>query len=129
MCHCLIHHFTNDAVVPSITFPPDGHTFYTNEFTPAVFQCTATGIPAPEISWYRNGTDAHVTLSEASVSMVATDGGDVYQVNRTLTLDNAMDSDSGNYTCVADNGNVVQPSVSQEFELLILLEVSDITHM
>ena len=110
-------------MIPSITFPPDGHTFYTNEFTPAVFQCTATGIPAPEISWYRNGTvlnnstDACVTLSEASVSMVATDGGDVYQVSRTLTVDNAMDSDSGNYTCVADNGNAVQPSVSQEFEL------------
>ena len=87
-----------------------------------MFQCTATGIPAPEISWYRNGTvfiDARVTLSEASVSMFATDGGDVYQVNRTLTLDSAMDSDSGQYTCVADNGNAVQPSVSQEFEVFV----------
>ena len=112
-------------VVPSITFPSNNHIFYTNEFTPAVFQCTATGIPALEISWYRNGTvlnnstDARVTLNEASVSMVATDGGDVYQVNRMLTLDNAMDSDSGDYTCVADNGNAVQPSVSQEFELFV----------
>ena len=53
------------------------------------------------------------------MSMVATDGGNVYQVNRTLTLDNAMDSDSGNYTCQADNGNTVQPSVSQEFELFV----------
>ena len=119
MCHCLIHHFTNDAVVPSITFPRDGHTFYTNEFTPAVFQCTATGIPAPEISWYRNGTvlnsstDARVTLSEESVSMVATDGGNVYQVNRTLTLDNATDSDSGDYMCQADNYISVHVFVSQ----------------
>ena len=120
MCHCLIHHFTNDAVVPSITFPHDGHTFYTNEFTPAVFQCTATGIPAPEISWYRNGTvlnsstDARVTLSEESVSMVATDGGNVYQVNRTLTLDNATDSDSGDYMCQADNDISVHVFVSQQ---------------
>ena len=63
-----------------------------------------------------NSTDARITLSIASVS---TDGGDVYQVNRTLTLDSATDSDTGNYTCVADNGNAVQPSVSQEFELFV----------
>ena len=66
-----------------------------------------------------NSTDARVTLSEASVSMFATDGGDVYQVSRALTLDSATDSDSGNYTCQADNGNAVQPSVSQEFELFV----------
>ena len=66
-----------------------------------------------------NSTDARVTLSEASVSTVATDGENIYQVNRTFTLDSAMDSDSGNYTCVADNGNAVQPSVSQEFELFV----------
>ena len=115
----------NNAVVPSITFPPDGYTFYTNEFTPAVFQCTATGIPAPEISWYRNGTvlsnsaDARFTLSEASVSMVVTDGENVYQVNRTFTLENTTDIDSGNYTCLAENDNAVEPSVSQEFELFV----------
>ena len=87
-----------------------------------MFQCTATGIPAPEISWYRNGTvlnsstDARVTLSEASVSMVA---GSAYEVDRTLTLDNATDSDSGIYTCQADDVNAVQPSISREFELLV----------
>ena len=61
-----------------------------------------------------NSTDARVTLS-----MAATDGGNVYQVSRTLTLDSATDSDTGDYTCVADNGNAVQPSVSQEFELFV----------
>ena len=66
-----------------------------------------------------NSTDARVSLSEAGVSTVATDGGNIYQVSRTLTLDNATDSDSGNYTCQADNGNAVQPSVSQEFELFV----------
>ena len=84
-----------------------------------MFQCTATGIPAPEISWYKNGTDfidARVTLSEASVSMVA---GSAYEVDRTLTLDNATDSDSGIYTCQAVDVNAVQPSVSREFELLV----------
>ena len=64
-----------------------------------------------------SSTDARVTLSEASVSMVATDGGDVYQVNRTLTLDNAMDSDSGIYTCEAEN--IRQPTANVEFELFV----------
>ena len=66
-----------------------------------------------------NSTDARVTLSEASVSMVATDRGDIYQVNRTLTLDNAMDSDSGNYTCQAENINDRQPTANVVFELFV----------
>ena len=57
------------------------------------------------------------------MSIFATDGGTVYQVNRTLTLDNTTDSDSGNYTCDADNGNSVQPSVSQEFVFFVLGKV------
>ena len=65
----------------------------------------------------RNSTDVRVTLSEASVSMVATDGGNVYQVNRTLTLDNATDSDSGDYTCVADN--LIQPKMNILLELFV----------
>ena len=95
-----------NPVAPFITFPADGHTFYTNEFTPAVFQCTSTGIPAPEISWYRNGTvlnsstDARVTLSESSSAML--DCG-VNNVTQTLTLNDTMDNDSGVYTCTSMN--------------------------
>ena len=66
-----------------------------------------------------SSTDARVTLSEANVSMVATDGGNVYQVSRTLTLDNAMDSDSGIYTCEVENSNIRQPTANVMFELFV----------
>ena len=53
------------------------------------------------------------------MSMFATDEGSVYQVNRTLTLDNAMDSDSGNYTCEVENSNIRQPTANVVFELFV----------
>ena len=105
-------------VPPTITFPPDGHTFYTNEFTPAVFQCTATGIPAPEISWYRNETnntfDDRVNLSTTIVSKLDCN---LIEVTRMLTLHNAMDSDSMEYICSAVNG--VGNHMTQEFLLFV----------
>ena len=51
------------------------------------------------------------------MSIFATDEGSVYQVNRTLTLDNATDSDSGNYTCQAENIKNRQSNVV--FELFV----------
>ena len=53
------------------------------------------------------------------MSMFATDEGSVYQVNRTLTLDNATDSDSGNYTCEVENSNIRQPTANVVFELFV----------
>ena len=51
--------------------------------------------------------------------LYSTDGGNIYFISRSLTLDNTMDADSGTYTCVASNGNAVTPSVTQDFELFV----------
>ena len=74
-----------------------------NEGNSVIFECSATGIPAPEITWFRNGselnstTDSRVTVGNASdpMSFVRGDSETVFEVSRTLTLDNTMDSDSG----------------------------------
>ena len=112
-----------------------------DESTQAEFMCSAAGIPEPVISWVR-------VLSDGSTIELTSDGdervmlsnpvtdenfeldnnntsvpvnGDIIQVNRTLTLNNTMDGDSGTYRCVASNeaGND-----SQDFELVVQGNIS-----
>ena len=112
-------------MVPNITFPPDGLVYTVNETDPVTFTCSATGIPPPEITWMRNGapfdqSNMRVTLSDPTIpEPFRTGGGDIYFVSRNLTLDNTMDADSGTYTCVASNGNAVDPRDMQNFELFV----------
>ena len=51
--------------------------------------------------------------------LFSTGGGNIYFVSRNLTLDNTMDADSGTYTCVASNGNDVDPTDVQNFGLFV----------
>ena len=60
--------------------------------------------------------NTQVTLTNHSEEIFSTDGGSVI---RSLTLDNTVDADSGTYTCVAYNGNDVNPTVMQNFELFV----------
>ena len=103
----------------------DNFTLTVNETEVALFECTATGIPAPTISWYRSGTelggDSRITLSNHTApTLVQGDGGMVYSVFRTLMLADTRDDDSDNYTCVADN---IVGNDSQEFELVVQSEL------
>ena len=110
-------------VSPVIAFPPDGFTLTVNETEVAIFECTATGIPPPTISWYRNATelgeglDPRITLSNHSEPLlVSSDGGVLYSVSRSLQLENAADNDSGFYSCTASN--IIENS-EQDFELIV----------
>ena len=77
-------------------------------------QCTAFGVPAPDISWEVNGSPlvggGRVTISEEAVSENT--------VSSTLLISNVALSDSGQYTCVADNG--VISSASMSLQLIVL---------
>jgi len=65
-------------------------------------------------------SNTRVTLSDPTMpELYSTVRGNIYFVNRNLTLNNTMDADSGAYTCVASNGNAVTPSVTQDFELFV----------
>ena len=116
---------SSNPVVLVILFPQNANfTYIVNESNPVTFECTAAGIPAPTISWFRDGSllneasDSRITLSNHSDPVIIDiDGESVFQVTRTLTLDSTMNGDSGTYTCFSDN-NVI-PSVTQDFELLV----------
>ena len=77
----------------------------------AKFECSATGVPAPAIRWFRsqNGetlelllTDPNINISDP-VQVLSNEQGSAFVVNSSLTLLEASDSNNGLYVCVAIN--------------------------
>ena len=92
-----------------------------NETETVTFECSATGIPGPSISWSRNGIElsgSRVMFGDSIATNFSrvSDGENVWLVSRTLQLTNTMDDDSGTYTCNATNsaGDDYEP-----FELIV----------
>ena len=117
------------AVTPMVTsvYPEVGQMNYTvNETDTVTFECSATGIPPPTITWLRNGmelndmTDSRVTVGDP-MEMDFTrdnDGETVSIVTRTLNLMNTTDGDSGMYTCMATN-DADPGSDTMDFDLIV----------
>ena len=108
---------------PTFLFPPENFTETVNETDSVTFVCVVVCIPAPNISFYQNGTlldqstDQRITLtdnSEAQDFQTAT--GTVFRISRNLTLDNSRDNDSGTYICLAANAAA---NVTQDFDLVV----------
>ena len=95
-----------------------------NQFDEVVFECRATGTPAPYINWYGNGirlnaaSGSRISLGDPVLILPAT-SNDVYEVSRTLTFNYTRDDDTGTYLCVAANENTRMPNVTQNFELFV----------
>ena len=121
----LMERFIFYIVVPNITsYLPAGSSRYVVNVTDnIIFQCTATGVPPPDILWYRgndllNSSNDRVTIGNLSVNeperALAT-------VTRELTLSQTSTSDaSSNYTCRATNKNTTKgEQESKRFELFV----------
>ena len=99
-----------------MTSPMDFDLFITNEQTDINFTCTASGSPAPTISFMYEGmplnrTDGRpmslggalvgrVMVGSEMASLSSVTG--LYTVSQSLTLFDAVDEDSGNFMCSAN---------------------------
>ena len=104
--------------------PESGLRDYTvNETEAVTFECSATGIPPPTITWYRDGvllSGDRVTLSNPTVmNFTRMDDEIVQVVTRMLTLANTDNCESGRYICGATN---TAGEDLEEFELVIQSE-------
>ena len=91
-----------------------------------VLNCSADGIPAPNILWRRNG---QLVLNSTRVSIIVSpvlgsdrnirvsNISDIKQVNSSITISNLRETDNGNYTCRADNSAGVADILNTPYQL------------
>ena len=125
-------------MVTSVYPEVDQMNYTVNETDTVTFECSATGIPPPTITWLRNGmelndmTDSRVTVGdpiEMDFSR-AIDGETVSVVTRTLNLINTTDGDSGMYTCMATNDanpgdNMIDFELIVQSKLILMITIPD----
>ena len=111
------------AVAPEVAIlASQKPTVTISEGAPGALMCTATGVPAPTISWFRNG----VLLSDDSVTLVITSSTDasmsLLSVTSTLNVTSVTrDSAFATITCTASNG--VGANSSDSTQLIVLCKL------
>ena len=103
--HTIIYISYFSLVNPVIVSPTSGTIYTINEGEDFTISCEARGIPAADISLdvSVNGTVLRFTPSSLSVEMTDGFARELLSSNRSFTLVNAEDEDSGNYTCIASS--------------------------
>ncbi len=107
--------------VPQIIFPEINKTVIVNEENLILINCSASGIPAPVISWFKVGQNGSAAINKSSSQVnneyqLPEDRGTASLVTSQLTFPSAQDMDSGRYQCQSENsvGNA-----TRQFELLV----------
>ena len=105
----------------------ENFTYIANKTDSIIFECSASGIPVPIISWFwvdqamsimlLNGTRSLIAPPQVNSTYELPGGrGTAFLVTSTLTIPATQDEDSGQYACQAVNdfGNE-----TREFELIV----------
>ena len=104
-------------------YPEVGQTNYTvNETEPVMFECTATGIPAPdiEINSVNKTSRVQVVATSTPIEVVRIfDQEVVYLVTQTAAIYSTVDADTGVYQCIARNNIPEMATDSAQFEFIV----------
>ena len=94
------------SVVPNITsyLPAGSSRYIINVTDDIIFQCTATGVPPPDIQWYRGNDLLNSSNDRITIGNLSVDESERNTVTRELILSQTSLSDaSNNYSCRATN--------------------------
>ncbi|KAK3710386.1 hypothetical protein QZH41_012306, partial [Actinostola sp. cb2023] len=97
------------GVRPTFTILPDAVDLE-EPLKPVIFKCSATGIPPPKITWFKDNLEIRVASEDSSQFHITSDGALVYLGKRHhitreghLIILNPREEDEGEYSCVAQN--------------------------
>ena len=82
-----------------------------------ILTCVGYGVPAPLVTWQRNGEQIVANSSKFRVTETVVIVNDTMFLKSTLLLCNASELDIGDYSCMA--GNTVQEPASVTFSVAV----------
>ena len=104
-----------------------------NDENTVTFNCTADGIPQPQISWRRNGQFLNVNqLRRYSVVTSTADGfrsklPGVKQTESKLTINILREIDNGTFSCIAQSASTSPAALLVPFKLIIEIRKLNMT--
>ena len=91
------------------------------------FNCTADGIPRPQISWRRNGQLLNIGHLQARYDVTTTYSvgfrssvlPGVQQVESVLTINTIREQDEGTFTCIAQSEGSSSSTLNTDYKLFV----------
>ena len=132
LCNAIIFLVSNHYVVEAALLNKNGIVTRKVTGESVTFNCTADGINTPKIMWRRNGQLIFNTTRLKIISFNNNKGfrsiPGTQQITSSLIISDLKDSDSSNYSCIADNEARIPVSLSSPFVLIVSCNAMKIFH-
>ena len=113
-------------IVPAQLLYANGSEMIRTLTNTVTFNCTADGIPQPQISWRKNGQFLNVNqLRRYRIATSTADGfrsselPGVQQTESKLTISNLREIDNGTFSCIAQSASTFPAALLVPFKLII----------